>query len=166
MSVCSRTKFHVSSIILMSFRYGIVLSPPSSKRIPKKPTEIRVNGSRMTGKKNLPRCLRYNEMNLILEKRIFPDNLKTVRVTPAFIGGDRSELRNFKLMSVLTCSLKYFSVLCIIAFTNTSQKKIFFSKQFDFQVFQPTGNAIIQLVDQIFEAFKNNLCTLGMFIDV
>ena len=121
----------------------------------------------MTGKKNLPRCLRYNEMNLILEKKIFPDNLKTARVTPAFIGGDRSELRNFKLMSVLTCFSEILQCIMYNRFHKYLAEKIFFfSKQFDFQVFQPTGYAIIQLVDQIFEAFKNNLCTLGMFIDV
>ena len=38
-------KFEVSSIILMSFRQGdnFTPPPPTSKRTPKKPTQIRVN---------------------------------------------------------------------------------------------------------------------------
>ena len=43
-SVYLSTKFQVSSIILTSFRQGRVnFTPPSSKRTPKTPTQIRVN---------------------------------------------------------------------------------------------------------------------------
>ena len=38
-----RTKFQVSIIILTSFRQGVILSPHTSKRTPKKPTQIRIN---------------------------------------------------------------------------------------------------------------------------
>ena len=41
MCVYLRTKFQVCSIILTSFRQEVVL-PPTSKRLPKKPTQIRV----------------------------------------------------------------------------------------------------------------------------
>ena len=105
-------------------------------------------------------------MSLILEKRIFPDNLKTAIVTPGFIGGDRSELRNFKLMSVLTCFSEILQCIMYNRFHKYLAEKIFFLQTIWFSSLQPTGYAIIQLVDQIFEAFKNNLCTLGMFIDV
>ena len=42
MGVYIRAKFEVSSMILTSFRQGVILSPPTSKRTPKKPTQIRV----------------------------------------------------------------------------------------------------------------------------
>ena len=43
MRVYQRTKFRVSSIILMSFRWGRVIKPPpTSKQNPKKSTKIRV----------------------------------------------------------------------------------------------------------------------------
>ena len=54
MCVYLHTKFQVSSIILTSFRQGVIFpSPPppthththTSKRTPKKPTQIRVNES-------------------------------------------------------------------------------------------------------------------------
>ena len=43
MCVNLRIKFQVSSIILTSFRDGGNFTRPSSKRAPKKPTQIRVN---------------------------------------------------------------------------------------------------------------------------
>ena len=43
---------------------------------------------------------------------------------------------------------------------------ILYPKQFGFQVGYSAGYPIIQLDDQIFEAFENNLYTLGMFIDL
>ena len=43
MGVYLSAKFEVSSIFLTSFRQGVILTPPTSKRSPKKPTQIRVN---------------------------------------------------------------------------------------------------------------------------
>ena len=43
MGVYLSAKFEVSSIILTSFRQGVTLPPPNSKRTPKKPIQIRVN---------------------------------------------------------------------------------------------------------------------------
>ena len=42
MCVYLHAKFEVSSIILTSFRQGVILPPPTSKRTPKKHTKIRV----------------------------------------------------------------------------------------------------------------------------
>ena len=47
MDVYLRAKFEVSSIILTSFRQGrwgggVILQPPTTKRTPTKPTQIRV----------------------------------------------------------------------------------------------------------------------------
>ena len=46
------------------------------------------------------------------------------------------------------------------------ENKTFCSKHFCFQVSHSTDHAIIQLADQIFSAFKNNLYTLGVFNDL
>ena len=45
------------------------------------------------------------------------------------------------------------------------EDKILYPKLFGFQVGHSTGHAIIQLDDQIFEAFVNNMFTRGIFID-
>ena len=46
------------------------------------------------------------------------------------------------------------------------ENKIIDSKQFAFQVDHWSDVAIIQLDDQIFEAFENNLYLLDVFIDL
>ena len=57
------------------------------------------------------------------------------------------------------------NVLCTFSFINTSKKTKFFTpKQFHFQNGHSTDQAVIQFVNQIFEAFENNLYTLSVFI--
>ena len=46
------------------------------------------------------------------------------------------------------------------------ENKIFYSKQFGFQTVHSTENAIIQLVEQIYQNFEKNKYTLGVFIDL
>ena len=46
------------------------------------------------------------------------------------------------------------------------ENKTIYLKQFGFQFEHSTDRAIIQVVDQIFEAFENNLYTLFVFIDL
>ena len=65
--MCLRTKFQVPSIILTSFRQGVILPPtPTTKRTPKRPTQIRVNkvsGLRpatLLKKRLKQRCFRVN----------------------------------------------------------------------------------------------------------
>ena len=57
--------------------------------------------------------------DLSMEKRNFHDDLKIARFNFFFIDDDRSKLGNYRPVSIFPC-LKYLSVLCIIAFTNTS----------------------------------------------
>ena len=45
------------------------------------------------------------------------------------------------------------------------ENKILYSKQLSFPFGHSTHHASIQFVDKIFEAFENNLYTLGLFID-
>ena len=54
-----RAKFEVSSIILMSFRQRVILPLPTSKRTPKKPTQIRVNGKHRKEKQSFSIAKEY-----------------------------------------------------------------------------------------------------------
>ena len=64
-------------------------------------------------------------------------------------------MRTWKLLELLLFFHKYLL-----------ENKIYYAKQFGFQVVHSTDHAIIQLVDQIFQAYENNLSTLGVFIDL
>ena len=57
--------------------------------------------------------------DLSMENRNCRDDLKIARFNFFLIGEDRSKLGNYRPISIFPC-LKYMSILCIIAFTNTS----------------------------------------------
>ena len=106
-------------------------------------------------------------LGLSFKKWVFPDDLKIATVTPDFKGGDHSKLGNYKPRSVLP----YFSKILERIMYNRIYKylprnKILYPKEFGFQFGHSNGHAIIQFVGQIFEAFENNLYTLGVFIDL
>ena len=108
--------------------------------------------------------LKFN-FKLSLEKEIFPDDLKIARVTPVFKGGDSSKLGNYRPTSVLPCFSKLLErIMYNYFYKYLLENKILYPKQFGFQVRNSTDHAIIQLVDQIFQTFENNLYTLGRFI--
>ena len=44
-----------------------------------------------------------NIFRLSLEDRIFPDNLKAVKVAPIFKAGDKNDFGNYQPISVLSC---------------------------------------------------------------
>ena len=47
-----------------------------------------------------------------------------------------------------------------------TENKIFYLKQFGFQMGQSTEHAILQLADRILESFEYNKYTLGVFINL
>ena len=55
--------------------------------------------------------------NLSIEKGIFPDDLKIAKVTPIYKTDDKSNLSNYRPISVLSCFSKILE--CIIICTNT-----------------------------------------------
>ena len=65
-------KFEVFSIILTSFRQGVSFTRPTSKRTPKKPTQIRVNPLTVYAKTLHVRCLNESEYAWV---QIVPNNV-------------------------------------------------------------------------------------------
>ena len=81
MGVYLRAKFEVSSTIWTGFRQGIILPPlpPTSKRTPKKPIQIRINTS--SGKFN-----KFDGSNTILFRvKVFVKNIKEATLASYFI---------------------------------------------------------------------------------
>ena len=101
-----------------------------------------------------------------LEKIIFPDDLKIAGSNPVFKGGDRFKLGNYRPISVLPCFSNIPERIMGNGFHKcVLENKILYPKQFGFQVGHSIDHAIIELDDQVFEAFENNLFTPGVFID-
>ena len=110
--------------------------------------------------------LRYL-LNLSIEKGIFPDDLKSAKVTPIYKTDNKSNLSNYRLISVLSCSSKTLErIMYNRLYQFLTENKIIYHKQFGFQTGHSTEHAIVQLVDQILESFEHNKYTLGVFIDL
>ena len=107
MSGYLRTKFQVSSIILTSFRQGVVLPNPlthTTKRIPKKPTEIRVKMESLDVLFNKRTGPEFRISSLVHKGRVILElALKYLcYVLLGFLGHLREEFRIIKLKDANT----------------------------------------------------------------
>ena len=106
-------------------------------------------------------------LNLSIEKRVFPDDLKKARVTPIYKGENSSDVSNYIPISVLPCFSKILErIMYNRLYKYLIENNILYSKQFGFQNRHSTDHALVQLVDQIIESFENNQYTLGVFINL
>ena len=103
---------------------------------------------------------------LSLKKGIVPNKLKIAKVTPIFKSGEKDLLKNYRPISVLPCFSKILErIVYNRLYKHLTQNNVLYEKQFGFQKFCSTEYAIVQLIDQISDAFKQNQFTLGLFID-
>ena len=110
--------------------------------------------------------LRYI-FDLSFENGIFPDSLKIAKVTPVYKSGDSSSLSNYRPISALPCFSKMLERIMYTRLYNYLQEtKILYSKRFRFQRGHSTDYAVIELIEQIYQNFEENKCTLGVFIDL
>ena len=84
---------------------------------------------------------------LSLEEGIFPDNLKTAKVTPIFKAGDENDFGNYRPIPVLSCFSKILkTTMYKNLFNHLSEHNLLYQKQFDFQQGHSMEHAIIQLL--------------------
>ena len=103
--------------------------------------------------------------NLSIVKGIFPDDLRIAKVTPINKADDKSDLSNYRPISVLSCFSKILEwIMYNRLLQYLTENKILYSKQISFQTGHSTEHVIVQLVDQILESFEYNKYTLGAFI--
>ena len=105
--------------------------------------------------------------NISLAKGVFPDKLKLAQVTSIFKKGNNTLVTNYRSISVLPCFSKLLE--CIMynrLYKFLLENNILYQKQFGFQNAHSTEHAILQLVNQITEAFSQGKYTLGIFLDL
>ena len=104
---------------------------------------------------------------LSLEKGVFPDDLKIAKVNPIYQAGDNSDISNYRSISVLPCFSKILERLMYNRlYKYLKENNILHEKQFGFQSGYSTNDAIMQLVNKIFDSFEKEQFTLGVFIDL
>ena len=103
---------------------------------------------------------------LSLEERIFPDDLKTAKVTPIFKTSNENDFGNYRPISVLSCFSKILEkIMDKRLFNHLSKHNLLYQKQYGFPQGHSTEHAIMQVIDQINDNLENNCFTLGIFID-
>ena len=86
---------------------------------------------------------------LSLERGIFPDGLKTAKVTPIFKVGNENDFGNYRPISVLSRFSKILEkIMYKRLYNHLSEHNLLYQKQFGFQQGHSMEHAIMQLIDQ------------------
>ena len=102
-----------------------------------------------------------------MKSGIFPDKLKIAKVFPIYKLGEKYVLSNYRPISVLLCFSKILErIMCNRLYNYLNENEILNDKQFGFRTGHSTEHAILELIDQVSNAFGNNNFVLGVFINL
>ncbi len=97
---------------------------------------------------------------------IFPDKLKIARVVPLFKGGDKSNLANYRPISLVPVLSKIFEKLIhkrLVSFLD--KHEVIYHKQFGFRKQHSTLHALHSAVTQILNGLNKNETVFGVYLD-
>ena len=98
---------------------------------------------------------------------IFPEKLKISNVFPIYKSGKEYVLSNNRPISVLPCFSKILErIICNRLYNYLNKNEILNDKLFGFQAGHSTEHAILELIDEVSNAFDNNNFVLEVFIDL
>ena len=111
-----------------------------------------------------PLCHIYN---MSMNEGIFPDKLKIARVTPIYKKGDKSEVSNYRPISVLSCFSKILEkIIYKRVITFLDKNDILSKNQFGFRNKYSTSMALVDICNKIVDTFEENSFMIGIFIDL
>ena len=108
-----------------------------------------------------------NYFNILMAEGIFPDVLKTGKITPVYKKGNPEEIENYRPISTLSVFGKIFEKLIysrIYGFV--SSQGVLSKTQFGFRKSHSTSHAVNYSVDLITKSLKLKNHVLGIFIDL
>lgn len=106
-------------------------------------------------------------INICIENCCFPQCLKEALIIPVFKKGDANDVNNYRPISLLPVLSKVFERCLsqqIVAFFESNN--IFYGSQYGFRSKRNTSNAVLELVDQITDAFENHQYLYTVFCDL
>ena len=105
--------------------------------------------------------------NLSLKTGIFPNDLKIAKVLPLFKSGDKSEVSNYRPVSILPQLSKVIEKLFEIRLRKYIDNKGFlFKGQYGFRKNHSTNLALNEMVNIILDALDKKMYSVGVFIDL
>ena len=106
-------------------------------------------------------------INTSFTEGIFPKELKLARVVPIFKIGDKTELTNYRPISVLSFFSKVFEKIMYTHLLDfIEQNKIIYKHQYGFRQKHSTQHAIITLVDRITNSLDKGDIVISIFLDL
>ena len=97
----------------------------------------------------------------------FPEKLKLARITPVFKKGSRSDIDNYRPISVLSNFSKLFEKAMYHRLYNYLEEfKILYPLQFGFREKCSTTHALVSITESIRQSIDNNEFGCGLFIDL
>ena len=106
-------------------------------------------------------------INCSLSEGMVPLEIKMARVLPIYKQGSKSELANYRPISILPFFSKFYEkVLYDRLFSYIKQKNILYPLQHGFQPAHSTSMSLIDIQDKISAAIDNNEYSLGIFLDL
>ncbi len=106
-------------------------------------------------------------INKSLVEGVFPDTLKYAKVTPLFKSGIKSEIKNYRPISVLPVFDKVFEKIVHERITDFLDKNdILFDGQFGFQKGKSTSSAVLHLTNFIKRCKVNKETGCAIFLDL
>ena len=104
--------------------------------------------------------------NNCLRSGIFPNELKVARVIPLYKSGDKSDITNYRPISLLPVLSKIFEKLIHSRMTKFfDENNDIYNKQFGFTKKHSTVHALSTAVTQIIKSLNKNDIVLGIFLD-
>ena len=110
-----------------------------------------ISNSVLKGAKDIIAPSMADIFNASIEKKIFPDDFKTARVTPIFKCGNKEDLGNYRLISIISSIARVFEKLLYQQLHEfLSRRKILNMHQWGFRSLHSTALALIACIDQFY----------------
>ena len=106
-------------------------------------------------------------INLSFNEGKFPTQLKSANVIPVFKKGDKSEVNNYRPISLISNISKIIEKLIHRRLNSfLEQNNIFYPSQFGFRDRHSTSHALIEITDKIMKDCDQGLFACGVYLDL
>ncbi|XP_065674079.1 uncharacterized protein LOC136091024 [Hydra vulgaris] len=112
------------------------------------------------------KCILYKVFRASIQQGVFLDQLKTAKVTPIYKDGKKSNISNYRPISVLSTFSKILErIIYNRTYNYLNLNKLLYKNQFGFKKNCSTEQPITQFIREISNSFGRSQYTLGIFID-
>jgi hypothetical protein len=106
-------------------------------------------------------------INAYLHDNLFPDCIKTAKVSPLFKTGDKTLLKNYRPIAILPiCSKIFEGVLLNRIEEHLSSNELLCKYQFGYTKKSSCESAVLHVMNQIYQNLENKQVTAALFIDL